>query len=164
MTLWRARQGGSVAGTSNKIKPSGKSLLIFWKEHTHTFPQSYWQRTLVPRSTNEQKEGIRDINSIIRCSEVKHCQRKRAPLRQTSHREWQIVENTSDTYSQAHNIKNNKQSDGCLGHFVFHIGLKGNHNSNTANITSYKRLLPYKKLWPLSSTPWLELCWFVMAS
>lgn len=49
---------------------------------------------------------------------------------------------TLQAYSQAHNIKNNKQSDGCLGHFVFHIGLKGNHNSNTANITSYKRLLP----------------------
>lgn len=54
--------------------------------------------------------------------------------------------------SQAHNIKNNKQSDGCLEHFVFYIGLKGNHNSNMANITSYKRLFPYKKLWPLPAT------------
>lgn len=66
--------------------------------------------------------------------------------------------------SQDHNIKNNKQSNGCLEHFVFYIGLKGNHNSNTTNITSYKRLFPYKKLWPLPSTPCLELLRFVMAS
>lgn len=69
---------------------------------------------------------------------------------------------TLQACSQAHNIKNNKQPNGCLGHFVFYIGLKRNHNSSTANITSYKRLFPYKKLWPLSSTPWLELLWFVL--
>lgn len=58
--------------------------------------------------------------------------------------------------SQAH--------DGCLEHFVFCIGLKGNHNSNMANITSSKRPLPYKKLWPLPGTPGLELLQFVTAS
>lgn len=62
---------------------------------------------------------------------------------------------TVQACSQAH--------DGCSEHFVFHIGLKGNHNSNMANITSSQRSFPYKKPWPLPSTPGLELLQSVTA-
>lgn len=67
---------------------------------------------------------------------IKHCQKrnpKRAPLPQRATDSGQHMRHIMlQACSQAHNIKNNKQSDGCLEHIVFYIGLKGNHNSNTA--------------------------------
>lgn len=125
MKHWKARLGGSTTGPSNKIKPSGKAPLTFCKEHTlpsiilarHTCPKFC---TIIVCSEGKQNTAREEIPNVL------HCHRRATDSGQ--HMRHIMLQ----ACSQAHNIKNNRKSDGCLEHFVFYIGLKGNHNSNTA--------------------------------
>lgn len=114
-----------MTGPPNKIKPSGKSLLTLCKEHTP--PINHISRAHLSWVL---------LNYCMHRRKTKHYQRrnpKHSPLPWRATDSGQHMRHIMlQDCSQAHNIKNNKQFDGCLEHFAFYIGLKGNHNSNTA--------------------------------